>query len=369
MVDNMKCRICETKTEKYNSFNNIARQVSVLKKEPFEYSGQSVDMFVCPCCNHYQIEYKNEDDYYDEYIMLPHADSIHGFRERQIKQLFNINPDAKSFIEIGCGDGGFLVHASKYYSRVVGNEPSNVYNKLTRDKGFECISEYITKDTEVKEKFDSFCAKQVFEHLPNPKETLTKIYEMINNGGVGFIEIPNGAKTIYNKRYYDIFTDHVNYFTPTSLSKLAEECGFVVVKVEETFGGDYLECYLKKEENALSIEQKRTFDLNFIKDNIKNYKNIGAFGAGAKGYAILTALGNEPSLKFVFDDDPNKQGKYLPNITTPITLPNSEDISGLDLIIIFAASYQDEIISNLKNKYNFSGDVIGLQNKTSLITI
>jgi len=369
MVNNMECRICGTKTKKYNSFNNIARQVSVLKKEPFEYSGQNVDMFVCPCCNHYQIEYNNEEDYYDEYIMLPHADSIYGFRERQIKQLFEINPDAKSFIEIGCGDGGFLIHASKYYSRVVGNEPSNVYNKLTKNKGFECLSEYITKDTEVKEKFDSFCAKQVFEHLPNPKETLTKIYEMLNNGGVGFIEIPNGAKTIYNKRYYDIFTDHVNYFTPTSLSKLAEECGFIVVKVEETFGGDYLECYLKKDENILSIEQKRTFDLNFIKDNIKNYKNVGAFGAGAKGYAILTALGNESLLKFVFDNDPNKQGKYLPNTTIPITLPNPEDISGLELIIIFAASYQDEIIFNLKNKYNFNGDVIGLQNKTSLIKL
>jgi len=324
-------------------------------------------MFLCPCCNHYQIEYNNEEDYYDEYIMLPHADSIYGFRERQIKQLFDMNPNAKSFIEIGCGDGGFLVHASKYYSRVVGNEPSNVYNKLTQDKGFECMSEYITNETEVKETFDSFCAKQVFEHLPSPKETLTKIYKMINNGGVGFIEIPNGAKTIYNKRYYDIFTDHVNYFTPTSLAKLAEECGFIVVKIEETFGGDYLECYLKKDENHLSIEQKRTSDLNFIKDNIKNYKNVGAFGAGAKGYAILTALGNEPSLKFIFDNDPNKQGKYLPNIPTPITLPTPEDISKLDLIIIFAASYQNEIITNLKNKYNFSGDIIGLQNKTSLI--
>jgi SAM-dependent methyltransferase len=368
MVNNMKCRICETKTIKYSSFTNIAKQVSLLKKEPFKYNGQDVDMFLCPNCNHYQIEYNNREDYYDEYIMLPHADSIYNFRERQINQLFNMNSNAKSFIEIGCGDGGFLVHASKYYSRVVGNEPSNIYNKLTKDKGFECISEYITKDTKVTEKFDSFCVKQVFEHLSSPKETLTKIYEMINNNGTGFIEIPNGAKTIYNKRYYDIFTDHVNYFTPTSLAKLAEECGFIVVKIEETFGGDYLECYLKKDENFLEgIEQKRAFDFNFIKENIKNYKNVGAFGAGAKGYAILTALGNESLLKFIFDDDPNKQGNYLPNTSKPVTAPNPEDISELDLIIIFAASYQDEIISNLKNKYNFNGDIIGLQNKTILI--
>jgi hypothetical protein len=274
-----------------------------------------------------------------------------------------------SFIEIGCGDGGFLEHAKKFYNRVVGNEPSKVYNKLTVDRGFECLSSYITKDFKVTETFDSFCAKQVFEHLPNPKETLRKIYEMINDKGTGFIEIPNGSKTIYNQRYYDIFTDHVNYFTPTSLSKLVEECGFIVVKVEETFGGDYLECYMKKDVNARNIKQKRDNDLTFIKENSKKYNKIGAFGAGAKGFSILTALDENIPLKFIFDDDPHKQGRYLPNTIIPVSKPKIEDIETLDLIIIFAASYQDEIINNLKTKYNFKGDVIGLQNNTSIITV
>ena len=365
----VECRICNSSLIKYKTFDKVARQVSVLRKEPFDYQGQEIEMYQCPNCNHYQIEYDNAKDYYDDYIMLPHADSISLFRERQINQLHSINPNVKSFIEIGCGDGGFLEHAKKFYNRVVGNEPSKVYNKLTTDRGFECISSYITKDFEVTETFDSFCAKQVFEHLPNPKETLSKIYEMLNNNGTGFIEIPNGSKTIYNQRYYDIFTDHVNYFTPTSLSKLAEECGFVVVKIEETFGGDYLECYVKKEVNERNIEQKRNNDLSFIKENAKKYNNIGAFGAGAKGFSILTALDKKLPLKFIFDDDPHKQGRYLPNTNTPVTQPNIRDIENLDLIIIFAASYQDEIINNLKIKYNFSGSVICLQNNTTLINI
>jgi hypothetical protein len=192
---------------------------------------------------------------------------------------------------------------------------------------------------------------------------------MLNDKGTGFIEIPNGAKTVYNQRYFDIFTDHVNYFTPASLAKLAQECGFIVVSVEETFGGDYLECYMKKDVNERNIQQKRTNDLNFIKEQVKNYKNIGAFGAGAKGYVILTALDSELPLKFIFDNDPHKHGRFLPNTLTPISEPNASDIENLDLIIIFAASYQDEIINNLKNKYNFNGDIIGLQNNTSLIKL
>lgn len=363
----MKCRICNQETIIFDTFDKIARQVSILKNNPFEHKGTNIELFVCTSCIHYQIEYNNEKDYYDDYIMLPNAESIFSFRQRQIDKLHKINPKVTSFIEIGCGDGGFLEHVSKYYTKVVGNEPSKIYNQLTKNRGYECTTDYITKDFIVNETFDSFCAKQVFEHLSSPKETLTKIYEMINNKGTGFIEIPNGAKTIYNQRYFDIFTDHVNYFTPSSLTKLVQECGFIVVSIEETFGGDYLECYMKKEVNECNIQQKRTSDLNFIKEQVKKYKNIGVYGAGAKSYVILTSLDESLPLQFIFDDDVYKQGKYLPNTIIPVSEPNIKDIENLDLIIIFAASYQDEIINKLRTKYNFKGDFIGLQHQTLII--
>jgi hypothetical protein len=161
---------------------------------------------------------------------------------------------------------------------------------------------------------------------------------------------------------------HTTYAQEIStLAKLAQECGFIVVSVEETFGGDYLECYMKKDINERNIEQKRTNDLNFIKEQVKKYKNVGAFGAGAKGYVILTALDEKLPLQFIFDNDPHKQGRYLPNTTVPVSEPTITDIENLDLIIIFAASYQDEIINKLRTKYNFKGDFIGLQHETSVI--
>lgn len=365
--ESIKCRICNSSVSVYETFENVPRHVSVLKKEPFKYEGQSVIFYECSKCNHYQIEYDNSEDYYDDYIMLPHADSISLFRDRQIKNLHSLNPSATSFIEIGCGDGGFLKHASEYYTRVVGNEPSKVYNKLTVEKGFECLSSYINNEFKVDETFDAFCAKQVFEHLPNPKETLTKIFEMLNEGGVGFIEIPNGAKTLYDSRYFDIFTDHVNYFTPSSLAKLAEESGFVVVRVEETFGGDYLECYVKKQTKQLNIKERKATEIAYLKEIAKQYTKVGAFGAGAKGFVTMTALENTISFSFIFDNDPHKTGRFLPNTQTPITLPKADDINSLDLIIVFAASYQDEVVKKLRNQYSYKGDIVGLQYGISLI--
>lgn len=365
----MKCRICNKQTRLYEKINKVARQVSILKNNPFIDKGVNIDMFLCDDCNHFQIEYINNKDYYDEYIMIPHAESIYSFRERQINELFNLNSDSVSFIEIGCGDGGFLSHAAKKYKKVVGNEPSKIYSSLTKEKGFECIDDYITSEFIVTEKFDAFCAKQVFEHLPNPVDVLLKINDLLNEGGVGFIEIPNGAKTKYNNRYYDVFTDHVNYFTPTSLTKLAEKCGFVVINTKETFGGDYLECYMKKISNKNNIVIKRDNDFLFLKNNIKKYKNIGAYGAGAKGFSILTSIDYNLPLKYIFDDDPNKVGKYLPNTNIPVSETDINKINELDLIIIFAASYQEEIIYKLKTKFKYKGTIIGLQNKPELIEL
>ena len=75
----MNCRICNNKSKKIDTFNNVPRHISILKKIPFNYEGMDIDLFRCDSCNHYQIKYINDIDYYDEYSMIPHADSIDFF--------------------------------------------------------------------------------------------------------------------------------------------------------------------------------------------------------------------------------------------------------------------------------------------------
>ena len=366
----MNCRICNNKTKKADTFNNVPKHISVLRTFSYDHNGLDVDLYKCDYCNHYQIEYMNSEDYYDDYLMTPYAESINPFMERQIKELANMSKNTESFIEIGCGNGVFLNHAKQYYNTVIGNEPSKTCSSMIKKLGFDCIEEYITPSTIIDQTYDSFCSKQVFEHLSDPKGTLSKIYDMINNEGTGFIEVPNGAKTIYNRRYFDIFTDHVNYFTPTSLSKLVEQCGFIVLKTQEVFNGDYIECFFKKIESKLfDIKTRKKYDIDFILKASKKYNNIGMYGAGAKGYVLTTSLGKNISIESIFDDDPNKDSRYLPNIDIRISLPKISKIEKLDLIIISAASYEKEIIKKLTSLYNFKGDVITLQDNTDLKTI
>ncbi len=63
-------------------------------------------------------------------------------------------------------------------------------------------------------------------------------------------------------------------------------------------------------------------------------------------------------VKFILniDSDQYKIGKYLPKATKPIEEP-SENILNADLVVIFAASYEDEIMSYLK-KINYQQSVM-----------
>jgi len=366
----MRCRICERDIYLYRSLGNIAKEISKLSKEPFYYNGQNIDIYYCDICMHYQIPWLNENKYYDDYLMTTtFSAKAQRLQAQQAKEIYKLHPKPKNFFEIGCGDGSFLNHISKYIPMVLGIEPSKQFYEICIAKGYNVRNLYLDKKTKLEEKFDTFASRQVFEHLPNPKEVLAKIYEHTNLDGVGLIEVPNGSKTFYTARYYDIFTDHINYFTISSLTKLCNEVGFTVIEIKESFNGDYLECYLRKAQVNQDFKARRDADVRNILDIISRYQNVAAYGAGAKAFAILTVIGNHVKFKKIFDIDPNKQGRYLPNQSIKVSKPTKKEIRGLDLIVIFAASYQDEIIKNLKINFDYDGHVICLQDAASELAI
>ena len=96
--------------------------------------------------------------------------------------------------------------------------------------------------------------------------------------------------------------------------------------------------------------------MSFIVETLGQYASVAFWGAGAKAQAIMTALGDESRVDFVFDSDINKQGKFIINCSTPILLPSTETLHSVDLVMIFAVSYQDEIMNSLKEDVTDSKD-------------
>lgn len=358
----MKCRVCDSKTDLYGTYERSALEVSRLYAQPHNAPGVELNLFSCPVCGHYQIPYVNSNDYYDEYLMTAsHSPKIQQLQNAQANKLSSFASEKRSFfIEIGCGDGSFLTHVRPLFNAVYGVEPSKPYYELCKNKGLNVVNDYLTEKLTFDVKFDAFVSRQVFEHISQPMQILSIIYKLLDDHAVGLIEVPNGEKMLSNNRYYDLFSDHINYFTPLSLCYLAKKGAFDVISVEESFNGDYLELYVRKIRKTKSLIEKREVDFAHLRECATNYKNISAWGAGAKAQAIMTALGNDLNLKYLFDSDLYKTGRFIVNCGTQISLPNKESINKNDLIIIFAVSYQDEIINMLKNDFNFQGEIVCL---------
>ncbi len=358
----MRCRICDVKTELFGTFEKSAAEVARLHPRPAESGGVLINLYRCPSCGHYQIPDINTPGYYDDFVLTgSHSPKMQHLQQEQAKTISSLAPRTDHFIDIGCGDGSFLAHAAMHFREVLGIEPSKPYFELAKKRGINVINDYLTDSLDLGRSFDAFASRQVFEHLTDPVVMLVTIHKLLAQDGVGLIEVPNAQKIVSESRYFDVFSDHLNYFTPASLCLMGARTGFEVVMLRESFNRDYLEIYLRKTRPPLPLESKRARDLAFIKDAASRYARISAWGAGSKAQAIMTALGDVLNFEYIFDTDVHKHGRYVVNCAAEIVAPTSEMIHSNDLIIIFGVSYQEEILSLLRDSYQYKGDVLCLE--------
>lgn len=364
----MNCRICDSVMQCFGTYANSAIEVARLYPHPTMSSGMEISLFHCTVCGHFQIPYYNAVSYYDDYVMtVSHSPKIQALQREQAVRLFNYAVGKENLVEIGCGDGAFLSHAGSLFKNVLGIEPSRPYYALAKKRDLTVINEYLTESLAFDCAFDAFASRQVFEHIDNPVQMLRVIRNILGENAVGLIEVPNAQKMMSENRYFDLFTDHINYFTPLSLCYLAQRGEFEVISILESFNRDYLELYLRKKLRGLPMEEKRERDFVFLMKAAENYERISAWGAGSKAQAIMTALGSKLKLKYMFDSDPHKNGMYVVNCSAKVEMPEKGKIRENDLIIIFAVSYQDEIMDSLKKEHGYSGDILCLEGETPCI--
>ena len=85
--------------------------------------------------------------------------------------------------------------------------------------------------------------------------------------------------------------------------------------------------------------------LSFLVEQKRKGKQVGAYGAAAKGNTLLNFAGVRPDLlAWVCDAAPSKQGKYLPGSHLPIFAPKILREHRPDFVIILPWNIADEIL-------------------------
>ncbi|OXM14118.1 hypothetical protein CGZ75_14175 [Paenibacillus herberti] len=316
-----------------------------------------IEIYRCSSCGHTQIPVKISEEYYQDYSMGSYwGISFRRLREKQIERLASLVPSKSRLLDIGCGVGHYMELARKQFKEIVGVEPSLSSATVSRKKGFTVVHDYFHEGILIQPGFDAISIIEVLEHLEHPGKVLELAARLLNEDGVLLVEVPNGQRIVEQRLYYNLCTDHIQYFSVNSLSTMAQRAGFTVICVQEAEDPNLLELYLRKrKEPYISFHSKRELALEKIMSNISNGNKVAGWGAGAESVCFLSMLEGKVSLQYVFDSDEAKHGNTISG--NNIVKPTRNAVKEIDYIILFANSHKRQIQSQLI-ELGFNGSLL-----------
>lgn len=289
------------------------------------------------------------------------------------------NSCAKKILDIACNDGTQLDYYKSRGLKTVGVDPAeNLYPKSS--KKHDIICDFFP--TQISEKFDIIVAQNVFAHTHDTKKFLISCGDILENGGVIYIQTSQ-SNMIKNNEFDTIYHEHLSFFNTFSMKKLVESCGLVlnnvfkfdvhggsyVFEVQKTTKDNNIDSVLKieKEEGLYSIETYLNFAKNAVEitNNLKNvvrkYKEKGylvvGYGAAAKGMTLLNF--GKIHLDFIIDDNPMKDGLYTPGLNIPInSIKILNDLTREKIVFVpLAWNFFDEIKNRIEKVRKLKNDV------------
>lgn len=360
----MKCIICGNEMAICEVLENKTNTPNVMKKY-MKVDKHNITFYHCENCGHGYIENALSDSFYEEFTVAldDKADNNQkntrsaGF-DRIINRLLEITGgDNESILEIGSGRGYLLKKALEKFKYGLGVEPSKVEAEVAKKMNLNIIEDFFGRQNMIDRKFSSFVSTMVFEHLPDPKEAISYVYELLKDGGSGIIQVPNAQRTYLKRVYFDIYPQHLHYYTPMSLTKLATDVGFEVLSCEVTSDSNYLEIYVRKIIRTKSFHEKLVNDKKFFNNNMSEFSCVGIWGASYASRSLVYII-DQTKVKYFFDVSSSKIDGYINDLDVKIEYPEISKVNECDLIIIMANEYTDEIIGNLKCRCAYKGEVI-----------
>ena len=149
-------------------------------------------------------------------------------------QKYNMEMD--SFLEVGMGFGTFSQEISEMnvFKRIVGIEPTPELAATCRGKGLETIEATIENAKFPLDKFNVIASFEVLEHIFCPKEFLSACQRYLSDKGLLVITCPSYQGfdiQLLGPISDSVDHEHLNYFSPSSLALLLNECGFETLEI------------------------------------------------------------------------------------------------------------------------------------------
>ncbi len=290
---------------------------------------------------------------------------------------FKLNKNKSYIIDVGSNDGVALKPFKDLgFKKVLGIEPAKNLAKLSNKNKIKTFNGFLEKKNlkKIKKNADLILASNVFAHSDKLKEMAECMFKLLSKKGTLIIEVQYLLNTLKDLTFDNIYHEHYNYWSLTSLINFFNQFQAKIFRVErvKTHGGS-IRVYIKKEKNIkvennvkILVKEEEKFGIKKyktyqefakkvykIRDNVrknileiknKNTKIVG-YGSPAKATTALNFFGIKNEIDYIIEDNKLKHGKFLPGVCIPITSKKTEKVKP-DYALVLAWNFFDEIKKN-----------------------
>jgi SAM-dependent methyltransferase len=146
-------------------------------------------------------------------------------------------PKPGNLLDVGCGDGRFIASMLRRRWKAEGIETDPVAAGLARQRTGVMIHDVELDTAEmIPHAFQMVSLLHVIEHVPDPRTTLTAAYNALAPGGMLLLALPNAGSweaSLFGTCWYPLdLPRHYWGFSPHTLTRLVEECGYHIGSLE-----------------------------------------------------------------------------------------------------------------------------------------
>ncbi len=306
---------------------------------------------------------------------------------------FKLSPKKSYIIDIGSNDGVALKPFKEMgFKKILGIEPAINLAKLANKNKIKTVNCFLEEKNlkRIKKNADIILASNVFAHSDKLKEMATCMFKLLKNKGTIIIEVQYLLNTLKDLTFDNIYHEHYNYWSLTSLVNFFNQFNGKIIKAEKinTHGGS-LRVYVRKDKNSKAdksvknlLNEEEKFGLKKystyqefgekiysiqknVKKNIKKLKSNGkmviGYGSPAKATTALNFFGVSSEIDFIVEDNKLKHGKYIPGVKIPI-VSKEKIIDKNNTILVLAWNFYEDI---KKNNVNLSDSFISIKDLES----
>jgi SAM-dependent methyltransferase len=329
----------------------------------------------CKLCHHSFLDIDPVSYYKSVIRSISVSSEMKIFRMNQfaeIRKSFFSNTKSLKCLEIGAGSGSYSSMLAQTFDMCFATEYEYCKNHLDANNvkfinthpDLDSFVDVLAEDSP----YDFICCFSYLEHLPDPSIVFSKCSNLLSPDGYLLIEVPNSSFILGDALINEIIPDHIHYFSPNSLQRLAIKENYIVARQQIIWHKYILSGLFQLREN-LSIASLSQAQYQFSKNVdtlLERYplsSQIVVWGAGHQSLFALSYTNLATRVSFVVDSSTSKQGYVTPSSNLPIFAPTHLCTCKVDLLIIACAGYNDEVY-RLAKSMNLNCDIVCLDLNT-----